>query len=301
MRWLKQLFTRRRRCDELSETIREHLDEKIADLMDDGMTREEAERSARRAFGNVTLIEERSREVWQWPTIESIWADAKFALRQLWKAPGFTLTAILTLSLGVAATLAIFQFVDSALIRPLPYVEPSRLVQVFESIHQAHRSMFSHENYLDMQRTNRAFSFIAAYDVRRNFVLQNASGALQVNGVGVTGGFFRTLGITPALGRDFNVIAANEGLSAASAEVILSDTAWQKWFNGQSDVIGKAVTLNGESYTVIGVLPRSFQFAPTGATEFWTTLHPYATDSCELQRGCHVMGVVARLKNGVTI
>ena len=301
MGWLGQLLSRGRRYHEVSESIREHLDEKIADLMDHGMRREEAERSARREFGNVTLIEERSREVWQWHTLESIWADGRFAFRQLWKAPGFTLTAILTLSIGMAATVAIFQFVDSALIRPLPYVEPSRLVQVFESIRQAHRTMFSHENYLDVERTNIAFSSMAAYDVRRNFVLQNASGALQVSGVGVTGGFFRTLAITPVLGRDFNVNAANEGLSASSAEVILSDAAWKKWFNGKSDVLGKAVTLNGESYTVIGVLPRSFQFAPTGATEFWTTLHPYATDPCELQRGCHVMGVVARLKNGVTI
>jgi putative ABC transport system permease protein len=88
MGWLGQLLSRGRRYHEVSESIREHLDEKIADLMDDGMTREEAERSARREFGNVTLIEERSREVWQWHTLESIWADGRFAFRQLWKAPG---------------------------------------------------------------------------------------------------------------------------------------------------------------------------------------------------------------------
>jgi macrolide transport system ATP-binding/permease protein len=301
MQWLKSLFARRRRYDDLSVSIQEHLDEKIDELMDGGMSREEAARAARRAFGNVALIEERGREAWQWPTFESIWADIRFALRQLWRAPGFTLTAILTLSLGMAATLAIFQFIDSALIRPLPYAEPSRLVQVFESIRQEHRMVFSHDNYLDVQRSNRVFSSMAAWDVRRSFVLQDASGAQQVNGVGVTGGFFRTLGITPALGRDFNGTAANEGLSAASAEVILSYTAWQKHFAGRSDVLGKAITLNKKPYTVIGVLPRSFQFAPTGATAFWTTLHPYAVDPCESQRGCHVMGVVARLKNGVTL
>jgi predicted permease len=301
MRLLKQLFTRRRRYDELSETIREHLEEKIADLMDDGMTREEAKRSARREFGNVTLIEERSREVWQWPTLKSIWDDFRFAFRQLWKAPGFAITAIVTLSLAIAASVAIFGFVDSALIEPLPYPDSSRLVQVFESIRQSHRMSFSHDNYLDVEQSNRAFNSMAAYDVRRNFVLQGTTGAQQVNGTSVTGGFFRTLGIRPILGRDFSATPANESLSAAPAEVVLSYAAWQKRFAGKSEVLGKTVTLNGASYVVIGVLPRAFAFAPTGAAEFWMTLHPFAADSCESQRGCHVLGVIARLKSGVSI
>jgi hypothetical protein len=96
MRWLTQLFTRRRRYDELSESIREHLDERIADLMDRGMRRKQAEQAARREFGNVTRIEERSREVWQWPTAESLWADVKYGARQMGKAPGFAATVVLT-------------------------------------------------------------------------------------------------------------------------------------------------------------------------------------------------------------
>jgi predicted Zn-dependent protease len=103
MNWLKQLFTRRRRYDELSETIREHLEEKIADLMDDGMTREEAEQAARREFGNVTLIEQHSREVWQWPTLESQWTDTKYVLRRLRRAPLFTAIALITLAVAVGA------------------------------------------------------------------------------------------------------------------------------------------------------------------------------------------------------
>lgn len=301
MGWLPQLFSRRRRYDELSESIREHLDEKIDDLMDRGMTREQAESAARREFGNVTRIEERSREVWQWPTLESILADIRFALRQLRKSPGFAITAILTLSLSFAATIAIFALVNSALIEPLPYQNPSRLVQVFESIRQEHRLTFSHDNYLDVRRDNRVFASIAAYDVRRNFVLQDASGAEQVDGASVTGDFFRTLGVAPVLGRDFDVNPANESLTAAPTHVILSYAAWQKYFAGNGDVLGKTAILNGESYTVIGILPRSFQFAPTGAAQFWITLHAFAKDSCESQRGCHVMGVIARLKNGVTL
>jgi hypothetical protein len=155
---LKQLFTRRRRYDELSETIREHLGEKIADLMDRGLTREQAERTARREFGNVTMIEERSREVWQSPTLENIWADIRFALRQLRKSPAFAFTAILTLTLGIAATVAIFGFVDSALIKPLPYGNPARLMSVFQTrLQSGPRSTFSHSNYLDL-RTSTASS-----------------------------------------------------------------------------------------------------------------------------------------------
>jgi macrolide transport system ATP-binding/permease protein len=301
MGWLQPLFSRGRRYNELSESIREHLDEKIADLVDRGMTPDAAERSARREFGNVTLIEERSREVWQWAAVESVSTDIRFAFRQLGRSPGFAMTAGFTLSLGIAAIVSIFSLVDAALIEPLPYRDPSQLVQVFESIRQAHRMTFSHDNYLDVKRANRVFVSMAAYDVRRYFVLQEVSGAEQVNGTSVTGGFFRTLGIAPMLGRDFRPDPGNESLSAASAEVILSYAAWLKRFAGDSDVLGKTVTLNGESYAVVGVLPRSFQFAPTGAAEFWTTLHPFATDSCESERGCHVMGVIARLKDGVTV
>src|ERR1700677_1004089 len=134
MGWLRQLFSRRRRYDELSETIREHLDEKVADLMDNGMTREEAERAARRELGNVTRIEERSREVWQWPNLESAWADVRYALRRLWKSPGFTAMAVLMLAFGIGATTAIFSIVDGVLLRPLPFPNANRLVTLGNQI-----------------------------------------------------------------------------------------------------------------------------------------------------------------------
>ena len=116
--------------DELSETIREHLEEKIADLMDQGMTREQAERVARRDFGNVTRIEERSREVWQWPALEGIVADVRFALRQLIKSPGFTITAVLTLALGIGATTAIFTLVEQVMLQSLPVTRPDQLWRI---------------------------------------------------------------------------------------------------------------------------------------------------------------------------
>jgi hypothetical protein len=157
MSWLQQLMFSRRRYDELSASIREHLDEKIADLMEQGMTQDEAESAARREFGNVTLIEQRSREVWQCPSLETIFADFHFALRQFRKAPGFTFTVILVLALGVAASVGIFAFVNAALLKPLPYKNPSLLVAVFESTATCRECTFSYLDYQDWKCGNSVF------------------------------------------------------------------------------------------------------------------------------------------------
>jgi macrolide transport system ATP-binding/permease protein len=299
---LNQLFARRRRYRQLSASIQEHLEEKIADRMEGGMAREEAERSAHLEFGNVTQMEERSPEVWQWPELESIWTDIRFALRQLRKSPAFAITTILTLSLGIAAAIAIFGFVDLALIRPLPYPNPSRLMAVSETSPLGGQQIgYSYLNYLDLQRFNSSFVSIAAYNDNKDFVLSDSGSVQAVNGIGVTGNFFRILGVTPILGRDFAPNSTDEDLLAAPSTVILSFAAWQNRLGGRPDALGKTVTLNGESYTVIGVLPRSFEFAPVGATEFWTTLRPFAADPCILSRGCTTMDVIARLKDGATI
>ena len=160
MRWMQQLFARRRRYTELSQSIQEHLEEKIADLMDRDMTRDEAERTARREFGNVTLIEQRGREVWQWPTLESILADLRFALRQFRKAPGFAVTAILVVALGIAASVTIFTFVNAALLKPLPYQAPSRLVAVFEHTATCPECTLSYPDYQDWKSANTVFQIV---------------------------------------------------------------------------------------------------------------------------------------------
>src|SRR5215475_1946050 len=130
MGWLKQIFSRRRRYDELAESIREHLDEKIEDLMEDGLSREEATRKAHREFGNVTLIEERSREVWQWPGLETLFQDLRFGVRMLLKHKSFTAVAILSLALGIGANTAIFQLIDAVRLRMLPVKAPQELAEV---------------------------------------------------------------------------------------------------------------------------------------------------------------------------
>ena len=308
MDWIRVLVSRcaafifAKKLDaDLEDELRSHLELATAENVERGMSEEAARIKALRQFGKLTQVTETYRLQRGLPFMETPIQDLRFTLRQLWKSAGFTLTAILTLALGMAATLAMFRFVDSALLRPLPYKDPSRLMEVFQVIGQSPRTTVSHPNYMDVWRSNAVFASMAAFDVRRNFVLTDASGAQQVNGIGVTGGFFRTLGVVPELGRDLDANAANEDLPSAAATVVLSFASWQKRFNGRTDVLGKTVTLNGEPYTIIGVLPRSFHFAQTGATEFWTTLHPYSKDPCELNRGCEVLGIIARLKAEVTV
>src|SRR5271154_2620574 len=135
MQWLRQLFARRRIYDDLSEEIQQHLAEKIEALIAGGMSREDATRTAKREFGNVTRIEERGREAWMWPLAESLWADMKFSTRQLYKNYGFAITAILTLALGIGATSAIFSLVNAVLLRPLPFPQADRLVWLSQQDH----------------------------------------------------------------------------------------------------------------------------------------------------------------------
>ena len=295
MRLLTQLFTRRRHYDELSETIREHLEEKILDLMDEGMTRVNAERAARREFGNVALIEERGRVVWQWPMLESALADVRYALRQLSRSPGFAITAIAVLALGICSSVAIFAFVDAALIRPLPYKLPARLVGVYETTSLCPRCNVAYLNYLDWKKSDLPFSSLEVWGYTR-YLLNGHDGAEPVPGARVSDGFFRTLGVVPILGRDFY---PGEDKPGSPHTVLLSYGAWQKRFNGSPDVLGRPITLSDTSYSIIGVLPSEFQFAPRGATEFWTALND--PSSCEVRRACHSLFGLARLKDRISL
>jgi macrolide transport system ATP-binding/permease protein len=221
--------------------------------------------------------------------------DLRYALRQLRKSPGFACTAILILTLGMCASVAIFGFVDAALIKPLPYANPTRLVEVTESVAIIPRANLSYLDYLDWKKLNQVFTSMDVHD-EADYLLRTPAGTDPVSGARVSDGFFRTLGVKPMLGRDFY---SGEDLPAAPQTVILSYATWQERFGGRKNVIGDAVTLSGIPYIIIGVLPQEFQFAPRGNAGFWTTLHP--TDQCSLRRSCHDLTGVGRLKDGVSV
>jgi predicted permease len=276
MTWLNQLFTRRRRYSELSEAIREHLEEKIADSMDEGMTRKEAERAARCEFGNVTLIEQRSREVWQWPTLESIWADVRYTLRQLSKSPGFATTVILSLTLGLGANTTIFTFVNALLLRPPAVTDGGRLVEVLRHNAKAsgieQYSNLSYPGYVDLRDHNRSLSGFAAFDGDPHIVSWSHGGQGEmVYGQLVSSNFFSVLGVEPALGRFFRPDEDKEGSGAPT--VVISYPFWQRQLGGDRAVLGRVLVLNGASYTVVGVAPEEFDGVIIGSRhDFWTTL-----------------------------
>src|SRR6185437_13383075 len=226
--------------------------------------------------------------------VNGIFQDIRYALRQLRRSPGFMVTSVLTLALGISASLAIFGFVDAALLTPLPYSNPNRLVEATGSIPMMARANLSYPDYLDWKRLNQVFSSLDVYN-QTGHLLRTSTGTEPVRGAVVSDGFFRTLGVTPILGRDFY---SGEDLPEAPQTVIWSYGAWQKRFAGRKNVTGETVTLSGVPYTIVGVMPQSFQFAPAGNAEFWTTLHP--SDSCSRRRSCHSLTGIGRLKDGVT-
>jgi len=291
---LALLFRRRRFNSELDEEMAFHREQVEKDLIADGMTAKAARYAAMRQFGNATRVRERSHEVVRFK-METVVQDLRFALRQLRKNPGFALTAILILALGIGASVAIFAFVDAALVKPLPYADPTRLVAVNESTAAFSQNPISYANYVDWKRLNTVFSSMEVF-TGTGYAFNTPTGTEPVPGERVSAGFFSTLGVRPVLGRDFR---AGEDAAGASPTVLLSYGTWQKRFGGRADVIGESVNLSGEAHTIVGVLPKDFQFAPRDNAEFWVALRP--TRECERRRSCHNLSSLARLKDGVSV
>src|ERR1700694_5138826 len=165
MNWFKQLLSRRRLYDDLSEEIKAHLEEKLQGLDASGLPRKDAAAAARREFGNLTLVRQDSREIWQWPSIENFLIDIRFGLRMLRKNPGFTAAAVLTLALGIGANTAVFGVMNAVLLRPLPFKQPSRLMMLFEGIPKLGfpKMGFSAPDFVVFERAQKSFESVGAY------------------------------------------------------------------------------------------------------------------------------------------
>lgn len=224
--------------------------------------------------------------------MKSFLQDLRYGFRQLRNNRGFAITAIVTLSLGIGASGAIFALIDAALIKPLPYKAPTRLVNLYESIPLGPRFHLSYPDYRDWKRLNTVFSSLDVYE-NNAFSLTTADGAQFADGARVSAGFFRTLGVAPVLGRDFR---PDEDRPSVAPLVLLSYSAWQKRYGGRKDVLGQTVVLDGTPNTIIGVLPPEFHFAPAEPADFWSTMLA-GNREC---RYCHGLYGIARLKDGVS-
>ena len=293
-RKLDLLFHRSRFRSELDEEMAFHRAQVEKDLLASGMSPQAAHIVAARQFGNATHLREESHNLvaFRW---ESVMQDLRFAFRQLRQNLGFALTAIFILALGMGVSVAIFGFVDAALIQPLPYAAPNRLMDVAESGTSFQRSNLSRADYEDWKRLNHSFSSFDVY-TGGGYLLRTPSGSEPVPTARVSDGFFNTLGVKPMLGRDF---LPGEDRPGSSRIVMLTYGAWQKRFGSRNDVVGQSLTLDGTAYTIIGVLPREFAFAPRANAELYLPL--LDKNGCEQRRSCHNLFAVGRLRDGVTM
>jgi macrolide transport system ATP-binding/permease protein len=293
-RKLARLLGRKRFRGELDEEMAFHREQAAKEFIAGGMTPEAARYAAMRQFGNATRLREKSHEVVGF-RMETVVQDLRFAVRQLRRNPGFAVTAVVILALGMGVSVAIFGFVDAALLQPLPYAQPNRLMAVTERAALIPWADISYEDYKDWKRMNKSFSSLDVY-TGTGFLLRTAGGVEPVQATRVSDGFFTTLGVKPMLGRNF---LPGEDRPGQAKIVMLSYGTWLKRFGGRQDVVGQTVDLSGEAYTIVGVLPRSFDFAPRGSAEIWAPL--LDPNGCELRRICHNFVGVGRLRDGVTM
>ncbi|MHB1938750.1 MAG: ADOP family duplicated permease [Acidobacteriaceae bacterium] len=324
MNWIKQIFSRRKMTGDLSEEMQQHLDEKIEAFVVSGMPREEAVHAARRAFGNATLIEQRSREVWMWPLVESIWADIKFALRQLRKSPGFTAVVVLTLALGIGANTAIFSLVNAVLLRSLPVRNPDELVVMQWSAH-TWPNLTGTSNYGDCASDGNpasyggcSLSYPMFQEIARRRDLFSSAMAfagpvrMDLNGIGpaniaqgemVSGDYFETLGVRAALGRTLQPADEKPG---AAPVAVLDYGYWQRAFGGATTIVGRTVRLNNVVFTIVGVADRGFtRLTPGKSLDLWVPLQQakplrFWAATATSDAGFWWLTVVGRLQPGIS-
>ena len=304
MRWasiiglrLRSLLQRNSVEYDLDEELQYHLERQIDENVAAGMNRNEARHAALRTISGLTQRKEECRDMRGFNFIDSFTRDFQYAMRQLRKNPGFTATAILVLALGMCASVAIFAFVDAALIKPLPYRDPARLLGVYEESLLMPPLQSLVAGFCRLATAQRRFQLIRYLSGQRLRSEERPMGPQQVRGARVSD----ELPAHP--GRRAEQWAATsqrrDNLPSAPRTAMLSYATWQTRYGGKSDIVGQAITLDSEPVTIIAVLPRDFQFGPVGRPDFWIAYQP--TGGCDKRRSCHGLYGVARLKDGVSM
>lgn len=300
MRWFAQFFSRRRRYEDISISIHEHIEERTEELIADGISRKQAEHTARREFGNVSLLEERSRDVWHWPAFESILADLKFAFRRLGKSPGFATTVLLTLAIGIGANTAVFSVINGVLLKPLPYPDSGQLVALwlnapgagglanFSSGLQLSPSM-----YFTFSEQNRTFQSMGIWTPGNASVTGVAEPEL-VRTEMISDGVLQTLDVPPAVGR---WLAQADQDPHGGKTVVLSYGYWQRRFDGDGSVIGRVIQVDAQSREIVGVMPRGFRLVDRD----FDLLIPLALDRANQKLAPFGYNGIARLKPGTQL
>src|SRR5262245_16014475 len=303
MRWWSELkyvvkkLNRRRAERELQEEIDAHLEMETREKIADGLSREEARNAAHRALGSVALATEDSRAWWGFGRLEELLQDLRYGARMLRKKPGFTLVAVLTLGLGIGANTAIFSVVNAVLLKPLPYPEPGQLAQLRIVRSGKPDTVVGSAAFVQVKAQSQLLARIAAYS-GGDMTLTGAGSAERVVPGAVTAGFFPLLGVQPVLGRNFT--REEDTPNGPKKAAILGHGLWQSRFGGDADVLGRTITLNEQSYTVVGILPARFQYPEP--FQLWIPLALGETSAAlgGYGEGMVLLKAIARLKPGVT-
>ncbi len=308
MNWVHKLRLRFRALSQkerldarMDDEMRSHIEMQTQENIEVGMQPEEARYAALRQFGRVESIKETCREQRGVTWIENLGQDIRYGARMLRKNPGFTTVAVLTLALGIGANTAIFSVVNSVLLRPLPYREPSQLVQLRADRSGKANTSIGSATFVEVKAQSRSLARIAAYN-GGDMTLTGAGPAERIVSGAVTADFFPLLGVQPAVGRNFT---QEEDTPNGPRVVILGHSLWQSRFGGDPHILDRTITLNEQSYTVVGILPARFQY-PEGF-QLWTPLALGETGAggggtfATYGEGAWLLNAIARLKPGVTL
>lgn len=294
---LRSIVRRRREEEELTEEIQDHLERQIEEELKAGRSLADAERAARRALGNIELSKQQVRDARAGAWIEQLQRDLRFGGRTLVRRPGFTSVAVLTIALGTGATTAIFSVADNVLFKPLPFPTVARLVSVWEARPALNRPRVEAAplNYVDWKRESNSFDDLAAY-FHDSATLTESGTPERLPFAGVTPNFMSMLGVAPLVGRLFEY---PDGTPGGDATTILSYGLWQRRFGGDPRIVGRTIRLSNAPHTVIGVMPRGFQF-PHARVQAWVPVD-YSRGAGIQNRTLLALNVVGRLKPGVTV
>src|SRR5499426_763195 len=275
---LRALFRRKSVLRDIEEELRIHVEMETEINIKRGMPPDEARAAALKSFGAMVRNTERGYDIRGGGWLETLWQDMRFGARMLWKKPGFTLIAVLTLALGIGANTAIFTLVNAVFLQPLPVAEPARLMSVFGMDEnnrgaQTDFNTISWPNFKDYRGQNDVFTGMIAF---QNIVLNFSAGGEpeRIGGMIVTGNYFDLLGVKAAIGRTF--LPEEDRTPGTHPVIVLSYGAWQLRFGGDPAIVGRAIKLNGLDYTVVGVAAEGFKgtFA-IGGVDCWvpTMMH----------------------------
>ena len=284
----------RKRDADLERELRSDLQLEEEEQRERGLPPEEARYAAHRAFGNTGLMKDQTHEAWGWMSVERLWQDLRYALRQLRRSPGFASVCLVTLALGIGANTAMFSVVQGVILAPLPFPHANRLVFLWEKRPGVPQLDVSYPNFDDWQRTAHSFDAMSALTFH-NFDLTAPGSSEHLIGMKASSGLLKTLGVEPTLGRNFQT---PEDQPNASNVALISDQLWRERFASDPRVAGRSVDLDGKSFTVIGVLPPDFHFLADA--DVITPLRPNLP-TIYTDRSVEALAVVARLKSGMTV